>query len=215
MMALAGQSLHGPSSLRRCRSSAASTPLSSRFCSSVRRGFAGLVADLWLAVPARVLRPGLVCFGFLGRVLPVLAGLGRMKLNSRVPPNARVCGGTFARRRRQIPTVAKLPATPMATVSSGKNRHDRSTPNCASAYSRVPARKNIRAATGTAQAQPVSRPEARETPGIRWAHTRPVATDSSGKKRKAPGMASNRLAMGSSMVHLRRVGHRVCLGTGE
>ena len=50
------------------------------------------MADLWLAVPARVLRPGLVCFGFLGRVLPVLAGLGRMKVNSKVPPIARVCG---------------------------------------------------------------------------------------------------------------------------
>ena len=104
--------------------------------------------------------------------------------------------GTFARRRRQIPTVVRLPATPMATVSSGKNHHDRSTPNCASAHSRVPARKNIRAATATAQAQPVSRPEARETPGIRWAHTRPVATDSSGKKRKAPGMASNQISNG-------------------
>ena len=91
-MALAGQSLHRPISLRRCRSSVASTRLSSRFCSSVRRGFAGLVADLWLAVPARVLRPGLVCFGFLGHVLPVLAGLGRMKVNSKVPPIARVCG---------------------------------------------------------------------------------------------------------------------------
>ena len=34
------------------------------------------MADLWLAVPARVLRPGLVCFGFLGRVLPELAGFG-------------------------------------------------------------------------------------------------------------------------------------------
>ena len=91
-MALAGQSLHRPSSLRRCRSSVARTRLSSRFCSSVRRGFAGLVADLWLAVPARVLRPGLVCFGFLGRVLPVLAGLGRMKVNSNVPPVTYVWG---------------------------------------------------------------------------------------------------------------------------
>ena len=91
-MALAGQSLHRPSSLRRCRSSVARTRLSSRFCSSVRRGFAGLVADLWLAVPARVLRPGLVCFGFLGRVLPELAGLGRMKVNWNVLPIARVRG---------------------------------------------------------------------------------------------------------------------------
>ena len=53
------------------------------------------MADLWLAVPARVLRPGLVCFGFLGRVLPELAGLGRMKVNSNVPPIARVWGGTL------------------------------------------------------------------------------------------------------------------------
>ena len=37
---------------------------------------------------------------------------------------------------------------------------------------------------------------ARETPGIRWVHTRPVATDSSGKKRKAPGMASNQISNG-------------------
>ena len=92
LMALAGQSLHRPSSLRRCRSSVASTRLSSRFCSSVRRGFAGLVADLWLAVPARVLRPGLVCFGFLGRVSPELAGLGRMKVNWNVLPITRVRG---------------------------------------------------------------------------------------------------------------------------
>ena len=28
----------------------------------------------------------------LGRVLPELAGLGRMKVNSKVPPIARVCG---------------------------------------------------------------------------------------------------------------------------
>ena len=31
-------------------------------------------------------------FAFLGRPPPVLAGLGRMKVNSKVPPIARVCG---------------------------------------------------------------------------------------------------------------------------
>ena len=31
-------------------------------------------------------------FAFLGRVLPELAGLGRMKVNSKVPPIAQVCG---------------------------------------------------------------------------------------------------------------------------
>ena len=50
------------------------------------------MADLRLAEPARVLRPGLVCFGFLGRVLPELAGLGRLKGNSNVLPIARLCG---------------------------------------------------------------------------------------------------------------------------
>ena len=51
-----------------------------------------MVADLRLGEPARVLRPGLVALRFLGPVLPELAGLGRMKVNSNVSPMARVCG---------------------------------------------------------------------------------------------------------------------------
>ena len=50
------------------------------------------MAFLCLVVPARVLRLELVALRFLGRVLPELAGLGRMKVNSKVPPIARVCG---------------------------------------------------------------------------------------------------------------------------
>ena len=44
-------------------------------------------------------------------------------------------GRSFARRSWQIPAVAKLPATPMVTVSSKKgNGHGRCPPNCASTY---------------------------------------------------------------------------------
>ena len=53
-----------------------------------------MVVDLRLAEPFRALRPGLAGLGFRGRVLPALAGLGRMKVNSKVPPIAHVCGGT-------------------------------------------------------------------------------------------------------------------------
>ena len=74
-------------------------------------------------------------------------------------------GRTSAQRRRQIPTVAMLPATPIATVSSGKSHRNRSTLMSDSARSRALARKNIKAAT--AQGQPANKPKARETTGIR------------------------------------------------
>ena len=89
---LFGQSLHSPSFLRRSRFSRACTRESSRFSSSVSWGLVGLVVDLRLAETARALRPGLAALRFRGRVLPALAGLGRMKVNSKVPPIAHVCG---------------------------------------------------------------------------------------------------------------------------
>ena len=89
---LFGQSLHSPSFLRRSRFSRACTRESSRFSSSVSWGLVGLVVDLRLAGPARAFRPGLAALRFRGRVLPALAGLGRMKVNSKVPPIAHVCG---------------------------------------------------------------------------------------------------------------------------
>ena len=91
---LFGQSLHSPSFLRRSRFSRVCTRESSRFSSSVSWGLVGSVVDLRLAEPVRALRPGLAALRFRGRVLPALAGLGRMKVNSKVPPIARVCGGT-------------------------------------------------------------------------------------------------------------------------
>ena len=91
---LFGQSLHSPSFLRRWRSSRACTRESSRFSSSVSWGLVGLVVDFRLAEPARALRPGLEALRFRGRVLPALAGLGRMKVNSKVPPIGHLCGGT-------------------------------------------------------------------------------------------------------------------------
>ena len=48
------------------------------------------MAFLCLVVPAPVLLLELVALGFLGRVLPELAGLGRMKVNSKVQPIAHV-----------------------------------------------------------------------------------------------------------------------------
>ena len=45
-----------------------------------------------LAVPAFGLRLGLAAWRGFGRLPPELAGLGRMKVNSKVPPIARVCG---------------------------------------------------------------------------------------------------------------------------
>ena len=47
---------------------------------------------LQLAESAWVFRLGLTRFRFLGRVLPELAGLGRMKANWNVQPIERVCG---------------------------------------------------------------------------------------------------------------------------
>ena len=47
-----------------------------------------------LAVPAFGLRLGLAAWRGFGRLPPELAGLGRMKVNSKVPPIARVCGFT-------------------------------------------------------------------------------------------------------------------------
>ena len=89
---LFGQSLHSPRFWRRSRFSRACTRESSRFSSSVSWGLVGLVVDLRLAEPGRSLRPGLAGLRFRGRVLPALAGFGRMKVNSKVPPTAHVCG---------------------------------------------------------------------------------------------------------------------------
>ena len=66
----------------------------SRRCFSVRCGPAALAAVSQLAESAWVLCLGLTRFRFLGRVLPELAGLGRMKVNWNVPPIARVYGFT-------------------------------------------------------------------------------------------------------------------------
>ena len=93
-IALFGQFLHSPSFLRRWRFSRECARERSRFSSSVSWGLVGLVVDLRLAEPARALSPGLATLRFRGRVLPALAGLGRMKVNSKVPPIAHVCGFT-------------------------------------------------------------------------------------------------------------------------
>ena len=58
----------------------------------MRRGLVGLVAELRLKEPAWFFRIGSLDLLFRERVLPALAGLGRMKVNSKVPPIARVCG---------------------------------------------------------------------------------------------------------------------------
>ena len=63
---------------------------SSRFCSSVSRGLVGLAAVLRPVVAALVLLLGLPALRLWGRVLPALAGLGRMKANPEVLPVARV-----------------------------------------------------------------------------------------------------------------------------
>ncbi len=68
--------------------------MGSRVCFSARRGPAALAVVSQLAESACVLCLGLTALRFLGRVLPELAGLGRMKENSKVPPIARVCGFT-------------------------------------------------------------------------------------------------------------------------
>ena len=67
--------------------------MGSRVCFSARRGPAALATVLQLAESACVFVSGLdgVC-GFLRRVLPELAGLGRMKVNWNVLPIARVRG---------------------------------------------------------------------------------------------------------------------------
>ena len=109
---LFGQSLHSPSFLRRSRFSRACTRESSRFSSSVSWGLVGLVVDLRLAEPARALRPGLAALRFRGRVLPALAGLGRMKVNSKVPPIAHVCGGTPQPVQRTRHAYGLSPALP-------------------------------------------------------------------------------------------------------
>lgn len=51
-----------------------------------------LAADLLLAMSARDLGAGLLALLLWGRVFPALAGLGRGKVNWKVPPIARVCG---------------------------------------------------------------------------------------------------------------------------
>ena len=114
---LFGQSLHSPSFLRRSRFSRACTRESSRFSSSVSWGLVGLVVDLRLAEPARALRPGLAALRFRGRVLPALAGLGRMKVNSKVPPTAHVCG--LASPHHHVPVGRGL-LTDFATGLGGK-----------------------------------------------------------------------------------------------
>ena len=67
---------------------------------------------------------------------------------------------------------------------------------CASAHRRESALKYIRAITAMAQAPPVSRPKVRETPCIRRAHARPVATDRSGSTRKVPGRINSQISSG-------------------
>ena len=61
-----------------------------------------------LAESAWVFRLGLTRFRFLGRVLPELAGLGRMKANSKVPPIARVCGQSRLLGTRRCPNGQKV-----------------------------------------------------------------------------------------------------------
>ena len=51
-------------------------------------------AVLCLAASAWTFWMGVVALRFLGRVLLTLAGLGRMKVNSKVPPTVRPCGAT-------------------------------------------------------------------------------------------------------------------------
>ena len=54
-------------------------------------GLLGLAAVLRPAVAALVLRLGLAALRLWGRVLPALAGLGKMQANPEVLPVARVC----------------------------------------------------------------------------------------------------------------------------
>ena len=93
-MAVLRQSMHTPSFSRRWRCSATRTRLSPRICSSVRGSLVGLAAGLRLPAPALVLWLGLAALCGFERLAPGLAGLGRMKVNSKVPP----IRGDFATR---------------------------------------------------------------------------------------------------------------------
>ncbi len=93
-MAVLAQSRQRPSSLRRWRSSAARTRLSSRFCSFVSLGFGARMALLRLTVPDPFLMVCLLTLRVRSLVLSQLAGVGRTKTCWRVLPIDRVCGGT-------------------------------------------------------------------------------------------------------------------------
>ena len=104
-MAAFRQSLQRPDFFILLRCSAARARLRSCRSSGVRRTrfgvrvVAAVLAGLLLAVSARVLGTSLVSLLLWGRVLPALAGLGRWNVNWKVPPIARVCGGTNVRGR--------------------------------------------------------------------------------------------------------------------
>ena len=66
--------------------------LGSCYWFSARRGLATWAGVLRLAMAVRVFRLGLAALCIRGRVFPELAGLGKMKVNSNVPPIARVSG---------------------------------------------------------------------------------------------------------------------------
>ena len=98
-MAGCRQSLQRPASFSLLRVSTARALVRSCRSSGVRRArfgvkvvLAALAEGLHLATCARVLGASLVAVVLWGRVLPALAGLGRGKVNSKVPPIACVRG---------------------------------------------------------------------------------------------------------------------------
>ena len=91
--------------MRRSRSSAARTRLSSRFCSSVSLGFRARVALLRLLAPDPFLTVCLLTLRREDLVLPALAGLGRTKTWCRVLPIDRVCGLVVGAFRPEGPWI--------------------------------------------------------------------------------------------------------------
>ena len=92
LIAWFGQSLQRPSSLRRCRSSVASTRLSSRFSSSVSRDMVGFAVGLRLAEAARVSLRGLVDSRFWDVCCLSQPAWRRRRWTRRYPP-LHVCAG--------------------------------------------------------------------------------------------------------------------------
>ena len=64
-------------------------------------------AALSLAVSPWMVWRGIGALRFRGRVLPTLAALGRMKVNSKVPPTVCLCGA-FA-TYGYLPTISMIP----------------------------------------------------------------------------------------------------------